>query len=57
MPRAVPAVTGSPAFLRLWRTALAATHRQLLLILRGRSKLLAITRSGLTSTCPWPPAR
>jgi hypothetical protein len=50
--RAVPAIVGSPAFLRLWRTALAATHRQLLLILRGRSQLLAITGSALTVSVP-----
>jgi hypothetical protein len=48
VPRAVPALLGSPALLRLWRTAIAAAHHQLLLILRGRSHLLAITGSALT---------
>lgn len=50
--RAVPAIVGSPAFLRLWRTALTAAHSQLLLILRGRSHLLAITGSALTVHVP-----
>ena len=50
--RAVPAIVGSPAFLRLWRTALTAAHSQLLLILRGRSHLLAITGSALTVNVP-----
>jgi hypothetical protein len=48
VPRAVPAILGSPAFLRLWRTALAAAHHQLMLILRARGHLLAITGSALT---------
>ncbi len=48
----MPAIVGSPAFLRLWRTALTASHSQLLLILRGRSHLLAITGSALTVNVP-----
>ena len=50
--RAVPAFLGSHAFLQLWRTALAATHHQLMLVLRGRSHLLAITGSALTVKVP-----
>jgi hypothetical protein len=50
--RAVPAFLGSHAFLQLWRTALAATHHQLMLVLRGRSQLLAITGSALTVDVP-----
>ena len=44
----MPAVVGSPAFLRLGRMALTATHRQLVFVPRGHSSLLAITGSGLT---------
>ncbi len=50
--RAVPAIVSSPAFLRLWRTALNGAHSQLLLILRGRSYLLTITGSALTVNVP-----
>ncbi len=50
--RAVPAIVGSPTFLHLWRTALAATHHQLLLVLRDRSQLLTITGSALTVDVP-----
>ena len=50
--RAVPAIAGSPAFLSLWRTALATAHHPLLLILRDRSHLLAITGSALTVNVP-----
>jgi hypothetical protein len=52
MARAVPAILASPAFLRLWRTALAATHHQLMLVLRDRSQLLTITGSALTVDVP-----
>jgi len=50
--RAVPAIVSSPAFLRLWRTALNGAHSQLLLIPRGRSHLLTITGSALTVNVP-----
>ncbi len=50
--RAVPAIVSSPAFLRLWRTALNGAHSQLLLIPRGRSYLTAITGSALTVNVP-----
>jgi len=50
--RDVPAIVSSPAFLRLWRTALNAPHSQLLLILRGRSHLLTISGSALTVHVP-----
>jgi hypothetical protein len=46
--RVLPAIVASPAFLRLWRTALTTAHYQLLLILDGRSHLLSITGSALT---------
>jgi hypothetical protein len=52
VPRAVPAILGSPAFLRLWRTALGAAHHQLLLVLRDRSHILAINGSALTVNVP-----
>src|ERR1039458_2769774 len=52
LARAVPAILASPAFLRLWRTALAATHHQLMLVLRDRSQLLTITGSALTVDVP-----
>ena len=48
LDRALPALAGSPAFLHLWRTALADAHHQLLLVLRDRSPLTAITGSALT---------
>ena len=50
--RAVPAIVSSPAFPRLWRTALNGAHSQLPLILRGRSHLLTITGSPLTVNVP-----
>jgi hypothetical protein len=50
--RAVPAILGSPAFLRLWRTALAAANQQLLLVLRDRSHLLTVNGSALTVNVP-----
>lgn len=50
--RAVPALLGSPAFLRPWRTALGAAHSQLLLVLRDRSHILAINGSALTVNVP-----
>jgi hypothetical protein len=52
LTRAVPAILGSPAFLDLWRTALAVTYRQLLLVLRDRSHILAINGSALTVNIP-----
>jgi hypothetical protein len=52
LTRAVPAFLGSPAFLGLWRTALTATYSQLLLVLRGHSRLLTISSSALTVNIP-----
>src|ERR1039458_6108725 len=52
MARGVAVLLARPAFLRLWRTALAATHHQLMLVLRDRSQLLTITGSALTVDVP-----
>jgi hypothetical protein len=52
VPRAVPAILVSPAFLRPWRTALGAAHHQLLLVVRDRSHILAINGSALTVNVP-----
>jgi hypothetical protein len=52
LTRAVPAILGSSVFLGLWRTAVTATYSQLLLVLRGHSKLLTIRGSALTVNIP-----